>query len=132
MPDRKDSEEIIPGVSRRDLLAATSGLAALAASGKGWSAAHREGGKRRGKVPQAPFDSLRDYMAMMEANGLVMHIPRIDQDKYHATALFYRMTDMFGKYASPADRVRRDQGQRPVDERSGAGQRAGALVLRIA
>jgi len=95
------TDEIVPGVSRRDLIAAGSGLAALAASGTGLAASHRGTGGRR-KAPGPPFDSLRDYMAMMEAHGLVVHVPRIDQDRYHATALFYRMTDMFGKYASPA------------------------------
>ncbi len=89
--------------SRRELLAATSGLAVMGTSrpSVGMDRPGR-GKKRAGNVPQAPFDSLRDYMAMLEANGLVMRVPRIDQDKYHATALFYRMTDMFGKYASPA------------------------------
>ena len=88
--------------SRRDLLAATAGLASLGAAGSSQAGSHSRAGKRRGKIPQAPFDSIRDWMANLEAHGLVMRVPKIDQDKYHATALFYRMTDMFGKYASPA------------------------------
>lgn len=89
----------IPGLSRRELMAATAGLAALTAAPGSEAAAHR--GKRRMRGPQAPFDSVRDYIAMLEANGLLMRVPRIDQDKYHATALIFRMTDLFSRYASP-------------------------------
>jgi hypothetical protein len=78
MPEKMDSDEVSsPAFSRRDLLAATSGLAALAGVRhrleRGFAPGKRA--SERGKVPQAPFDSLRDYMAMMEANGLVMHVP---------------------------------------------------------
>ncbi|MDJ0927374.1 MAG: UbiD family decarboxylase [Gammaproteobacteria bacterium] len=96
-----DDKELSP-FSRRELLAATAGLASLGAAGGSLAAGHKFSGKRRGKIPQPPFDSIRDWMAMLEAHGLVLRVPEIDQDKYHATALFFRMTDMYGAYASPA------------------------------
>lgn len=101
----QDHDDGLNPFSRRELLAATSGLAALGLAGEAAAIGHRGAGQAHKKYmqgPRPPFDSIRDYMAMMEANGLVMRVPRIDQDRYHATALFYRMTDMYSKYASPA------------------------------
>jgi len=102
MDDLPELDEILDGVSRRELLAAASGLAGMAAAAPAFGAARRNSKRHGGKAPQAPFDSLRDYLAMLDHYGLVIRVPKIDQDRYHATALFYRMTDLFGKYASPA------------------------------
>jgi 4-hydroxy-3-polyprenylbenzoate decarboxylase len=49
-----------------------------------------------------PFDSLRDFVAELDRRGLVLHIPRIDQDAWEATALMYRLIDRFGLAATPA------------------------------
>jgi 4-hydroxy-3-polyprenylbenzoate decarboxylase len=92
-------------LDRRMFLAAGTGVAALAT---GCSSLAEQGQtpaagrKPTGDVPTAPFDSIRDYMAAMEAHGLLMRFPKIDQDKYEATGLFYRATDLFGMYGTPA------------------------------
>jgi 4-hydroxy-3-polyprenylbenzoate decarboxylase len=51
---------------------------------------------------QAPFDSFRDWMAALQANGLLLRFDRIDQDAYQIPALFFRATDRFGMYQTPA------------------------------
>ena len=55
-----------------------------------------------GRKPEAPFDSLRDYVAALDAHGLLIRIPRIDQDNYETTALMFRATDKYGFFGSPA------------------------------
>jgi 4-hydroxy-3-polyprenylbenzoate decarboxylase len=91
-------------VSRRDFLAtAGAGLAtlsALAAVGTGSASAASEQAAR-GPVPKAPFDSIRDYVAAIEAHGLLLRIPRIDQDEYLGTALMFRAVDKFGMFGAP-------------------------------
>ena len=58
-----------------------------------------------------PFDSLRTYMAALEAHGGVLRIPEINQDAYEATALMYRLIDKYGWTGAPAvifDRIKID------------------------
>ena len=110
--DEQNSEPTLSRMSRRDALALTSALAAISvgASEPAEAIGHRGSDKAEKKFmkgPQAPFDSLRDWVACLEANGLLMRVPRIDQDKYHATALFFSMTDMYSWYASPSSRANR-------------------------
>jgi 4-hydroxy-3-polyprenylbenzoate decarboxylase len=62
-------------------------------------------------APKAPFDSIRDYMAALDAHGLVMRVPEIDQDEYQMTALMFRATDRYGFFRAPAflyDRIKID------------------------
>ena len=96
------------GISRRALLASGAGLTALCANAlaagrdtAAWPAAAMASSKVR-EAPQAPFDSFRDYMEAIEAWGLVLRVPRIDQDKYELTAMMYRLIDEFGWYEAPA------------------------------
>ncbi len=98
-----------PGTSRRDFLTTTgSALAAISAVGGGLAAgtAHPAANGQRepapSNVPRAPFDSIRDYIAALEAHGLVLRIPRIDQDEYQTTALMFRATDKLGMFNGPA------------------------------
>lgn len=100
--DKKPESETTVWVSRRELLAVASGLAAAAGASSARAFPHPVKRSRRGRTPRAPFDSIRDYVAALEAHGLLLRVPRIDQDAYHATALFFEMTDMFSMYASPA------------------------------
>jgi 4-hydroxy-3-polyprenylbenzoate decarboxylase len=90
-------------LNRRELVAATVGLG-LAAAALESSAAPR------GRPPPStapgwgygPFDSLRDYVAELDRRGLLIRIPRLDQDAYEATALMYRLIDEYGLYKTPA------------------------------
>ena len=62
-------------------------------------------------APKAPFDSIRDYIAALDAHGILMRVPEIDQDEYQMTALMFRATDQYGFFESPAflyDRVKQD------------------------
>jgi 4-hydroxy-3-polyprenylbenzoate decarboxylase len=86
-------------LSRREIMAASAALASLALGGAPVSAA---AGVRAGKGPRAPFDSIRDWVAALDAHGLLLRVPRIDQDAYEATGLFYRATDRHGMYGAPA------------------------------
>ncbi len=88
--------------NRREFLASSAGLSALAsadallAQALKQTAAPKPDGHAYG-----PFHDLRSYMAELERRGLVLRIPRIDQDRYEATALFYRLVDRFGMYEAP-------------------------------
>jgi len=109
------------GVSRRDVLALTgTGLAALAVAScaPGGDAAPAATAPAPKAMPdsdldpditailsrktQAPFDSMRDWMAALEANGLLMRFHRVDQDAYEMPALFFRATDRFSMYGAPS------------------------------
>lgn len=101
-------------LSRRTVLAAGTGLAALSAAGCVASrdsvptaAPTRTGSSAGGQAPRPPFDSLRDYVAALEAHGLLLRVPEIDQDAYHATGLVYRMNDRYGFTGVPALRFER-------------------------
>lgn len=49
-----------------------------------------------------PFDSVRDYVAALEARGRLVRIEKMDQDKYEATAFAYKLIDKMGYYDAPA------------------------------
>jgi 4-hydroxy-3-polyprenylbenzoate decarboxylase len=107
--------------SRRNFIAGT-GLAAVSAPFYARSAAssgadhgacvdESERARRIAAAPKAPFDSIRDYMAALDAYGLLLRIPEIDQDEYQMTALMFRATDEYGFFESPAfiyDKVKID------------------------
>jgi 4-hydroxy-3-polyprenylbenzoate decarboxylase len=111
----------IDGVSRRDMLALTgTGLAALAVTscapgGDGATGSAAPPAKSApasdldpeitailARDSRAPFDSVRDWMAALESNGLLMRFHRVDQDAYEIPALFFRATDRFSMYGAPA------------------------------
>jgi hypothetical protein len=43
-----------------------------------------------------PYDSLRDYIAALEARGRVLRVKEVDQDNYEGTALVFRLIDEYG------------------------------------
>ena len=109
--------------SRRQFLAATgTGLAALSAaacavedSGQAMAAASADGpgscdpsvaaaakAERVANAPKAPFDSIRDYYAALDAYGLVLRIPRVDQDQYQMTGIVFRSSDRYSIFGAPA------------------------------
>ena len=102
-----DKDTSTAEISRRSLLAgvgvAGAGLAAFAAgAGKPVYAADRGTARKgSGSTPKAPFDSMRDWVAALEANGLLMRFKRIDQDKYEIPGLFFRATDQYSMYGAP-------------------------------
>jgi len=51
--------------------------------------------------PTGPYDSVRDYIAALEARGRLLRIKEMDQDKYEATAFVYMMLDKLGIERSP-------------------------------
>lgn len=89
------------GLSRRELLVAAGAAAASLAPGEPRAARTTDSGAM-GTVPRPPFDSLRDYVAALDAHGLLLRIPRIDQDAFHATGLVFRANDLFTMFGVPA------------------------------
>jgi 4-hydroxy-3-polyprenylbenzoate decarboxylase len=88
-------------VSRRSVFGIAAGAAGLAlASGcqQPTGTAHSAGLQGNTK---APFKSMRDYLAALDAEGLVLRIPKVDQDAYEATALMYRARDQHGMRGAP-------------------------------
>jgi len=88
-------------LSRRSLLHSTA--AALAGSTLAPAALNAATPKPAGlNGPVAPFKSMRDFIAALEARGLVVRIPEVNQDEYEAAALMYRMSDQNGMRGAPA------------------------------
>jgi 4-hydroxy-3-polyprenylbenzoate decarboxylase len=93
-------------VSRRSFLAATAGMAAIgcetvASADQKVAAAEASAAERRAEAPQAPFDTLREYIAAIEAHGLLLRFDRVDQDEFEATAILYALIDKYGWYDAP-------------------------------
>lgn len=99
MPRKKTDS--LGALDRRQLLTAAASLASLGlAATPAAAASHRK--TRGGATPAWPYDTFRDYMRAIEDRGLVMRIPRLDQDAYETTALMYRLVDQYGMYEAPA------------------------------
>lgn len=49
-----------------------------------------------------PYDSLRDFVHAIEARGKLMRLKEIDQDRYEATGVMYRLIDKYGYEDAPA------------------------------
>ena len=102
---RPEEQNKLEPLSRRDFLTVTG--TGLALTGTLSSCVTADPGRPAtqqalpSSAPTAPFDSLRDYVAAMEARGNVLRIPQIDQDAYEGTALMYRLVDRHGLYRAP-------------------------------
>ena len=105
--NEKDGQDTSTRREVMNLGAAGSAFAALAAAGyvaegdgpKPFIGASLAAGM--GEAPQAPFDGMRDWIAALEAHGLLMRFDRIDQDQYQIPALFFKATDMYSMYGTP-------------------------------
>ena len=85
-------------VSRRNLLAAGAALGALPLI----TAQDASASAGRGAGPTAPFESLRDYIAALDARGLLLRFRGVDQDAYEATGIMYALIEEFGMHEAPA------------------------------
>jgi len=95
--------------SRRNFLAASAGVAATGCqpgdSGQAdrqIAAAESSAADKRATAPTAPFDTLRDYVAALEAHGLLLRFDKVDQDVFEGTAIIYALIDKYGWYDAPA------------------------------
>ena len=96
-------------LSRRGFLAATAGVATVACTPAAQESAQAQitdaeaiAAEQRANAPKAPFDTLREYVAALEAYGLLLRFDRVDQDAYEATAIVYALIDKYGWYEAPA------------------------------
>jgi 4-hydroxy-3-polyprenylbenzoate decarboxylase len=98
-------------IDRRLLISAAAGLAAttvaapaLAGQADRWLqvASARKDADPVPRKPVFPYDSFRDWMQALDDHGLLLRLPRLDQDAWEATALAYRLMDRFGWYGAPA------------------------------
>ena len=87
-------------VSRRKLLRAGAVLGALPLTLS--TVQDAAAGALRRAGPTAPFDSLRDYVAALEARGLLLRFRGVDQDAYEATGIMYALIGEFGMHEAPA------------------------------
>lgn len=90
------------GLDRRQLLVAAAGVAASLGIGVAAPAQAASRARRWPARDVGPFDSFRSYVQALEDRGLVMRVPRLDQDQYEMTALTYKLMDEFGWYGAPA------------------------------
>jgi 4-hydroxy-3-polyprenylbenzoate decarboxylase len=88
-------------LDRRQLLSGAAGLAAAAVAIPALAKPVKSSGAS-GTKPGFPFDTFRDYIAALDQHGLLMRIPRLDQDAFEMTALAFRLMDEFGWYGAPA------------------------------
>jgi len=54
------------------------------------------------QAASGPFDSLRDYLAALEAHGRLLRIDRMDGDRFEPTAFAYRLIEERGFHKAPA------------------------------
>jgi len=54
-----------------------------------------------------PFDSLRDFAMALEAQGQLLRIPQMDQDRFEATGFAYRLIEEYGWHDAPAFLIER-------------------------
>ncbi len=62
---------------------------------------HTDPAARPDPITTGPFDSLRDYVAAVDARGGLLRIADMDQDRYEATAFAYRLVEEFGFDEAP-------------------------------
>lgn len=98
----------LPGaVSRRSFLAASAGAAAIGcdtlnSAQNQVAAAEAARAELIAEAPKAPFDTLREYVAAIEAHGLLLRFDRVNQDEFEGTAIIYALIDKYGWYDAPA------------------------------
>ena len=80
-------------------------------------------------IATGPFDSLREYLAAVEARGKLLRINKMDQDRFEASAFAYRMVEERGFDEAPpfmieksvsSDSVRKTMRSMASDEEPGS------------
>ena len=66
------------------------------------AAARRDPAVAAARKLQAPYDSMRDYVAALDELGLLETFDDVQQDDYEATAIMYALIDEYGLRAAPA------------------------------
>jgi len=94
-------------LSRRTILGSATGLAVLSLAGCDSTGTAKASKQARKSAPSAPFNSVRDYIAALDANGLLIEVDEIDQDDFLMTGMFFKATDRFGMYGTPAMKFNR-------------------------
>ena len=95
-----DESSSDPLLSRRDLVLTSAALAAAPSAMRSAIASGHK--KSSGSGTQPPFDTLRDYVDALDQLGLLAHFDEVNQDKYEATAIMYKLIDEFGLREAPA------------------------------
>lgn len=114
-----DSGQLQEGViSRRNFLALSAGIAAAgcetmsaAEADQRVTEAEAKAAKNPGTAPQPPYDTLREYMAAVEANGLLLRFDKVNMDNFEGAAIIYALIDKYGWYDAPAvvfEKVKQD------------------------
>ena len=104
----EESSQTQTTLSRRTVLGSATGLAALSLAGCDTGNSNKAGLTAASEsAPQAPFDSVRDYIAALDANGLLLEVDEVDQDKYLMTGMFFKATDKYSMYGAPAMKFNR-------------------------
>ena len=89
-------------LSRRGFLAGTAtGVAALTTLSGCASTAGKSTAQCRTITSTAPFHDFRSYIEALEQQGLVIRVPRLDQDAYEMTAMVYRLIEEYGWEEAP-------------------------------
>ena len=101
MSESKDDNATPIGATRREFLLTSTGLATLAATSSACSTSALSGIENSAANTTAPFSNMRDYVAALDRYGLVVRIPRLDQDAYEIAALMYRLRDQHGMRGGP-------------------------------
>ena len=110
MSNKNDKNPTLSTSRRTFMNASIAGSAFAALASRGYAAEAEEAkplvgtasAESMANAPKAPFDSFRDWIAALDAHGLLMRFDRIDQDAYQMPALFFKATDMFTMYGTPA------------------------------
>lgn len=105
-------------LSRRNFLALSAGIAAAgcetmsaAEADQRVTEAEARAAKNPGNAPQPPYDTLREYMAAVEANGLLLRFDKVNMDNFEGAAIIYALIDKYGWYDAPAvvfEKVKQD------------------------
>jgi 4-hydroxy-3-polyprenylbenzoate decarboxylase len=89
-------------LSRRDMLLTGAAAAAASAASPARAGASGQSARKSAGQIKPPYDSMRDFVAALDARGLLQRFDGVDQDQFDATAIMYALIDEFGLRDAPA------------------------------